>query len=145
MTAPYVEHQNITVPNLSATIDALLALFPAWRLRARRREFIQPTFGNRPFELDWAHVGTEHSYLALQAPPDNADFIPNPQPYFSHLGIVVTDLAACLQRAERLGLLAKESPPHPGRRRAYVQVATGLMLELIEYQTEDQALRHSYS
>ncbi|WKE65757.1 VOC family protein [Gallaecimonas kandeliae] len=144
MLNPYVEHQNLTVPDLDLAIARVLALIPQWRLRARRKEYMQSTFGDKPFSLDWAHLGDDHSYIALQAPSDGEAFIANPQPYFNHLGIVVPDLASCLERAAELGLEAKASPAHPARRRAYVKVVEGLMLELIQYLDEDPAQRHSY-
>lgn len=144
MSETYVEHQNITVPDLDATIRTLLALFPSWQLRCRRQECIIPTFSDKAFTLDWAHVGDDNSYIALQAPADGEAFIQNPQPYFNHLGLVVTDLAQCLKSAERLKLTTKESPAHPARKRAYVKVTEGLMLEVIEYLSDDPAQRHSY-
>ena len=54
----YLEHANITVPDVDAAIVFLRTLDPT--LRVRRDE--TPGSGRR-----WAHVGSDRAYVALQA------------------------------------------------------------------------------
>ncbi|WP_406665459.1 VOC family protein [Gallaecimonas sp. GXIMD1310] len=140
----YLEHYNVTVPDLDGAIKQLLTFFPTFRLRHRAEDTIKSTFGKGQSLLRWAHVGTDDCYFALQSPAPDTDFIANPQPYFNHLGLVVDDLEPYRQRAQAMGLTWQNSTPHPARERMYVKLHEGVMLELIHYRTADNALRHQY-
>ncbi len=136
----YLEHANITVPDVDAAIAFLRALDPA--LQVRRD--VTPTGSHR-----WVHVGTETSYIALQAP--HLDATPEEaRPAYenhgvNHLGWVVDDLDAVVQRLEaggyRRGITGQ---PHPHRRRVYFYDPAGFEWEIVEYTSEDPAARNDY-
>jgi hypothetical protein len=62
MDHAYVEHANVTVCDLDEVKDMLLCALPGWRVRG---EGTMDWFGQR--KIRWLHVGTEHSYIALQS------------------------------------------------------------------------------
>ena len=53
---PYVEHANITVGNIDHTIKFIQTALPAFAVR----------HSGQGDSYRWCHIGTEHSYLALQ-------------------------------------------------------------------------------
>jgi catechol 2,3-dioxygenase-like lactoylglutathione lyase family enzyme len=136
----YLEHANLTVPDIDAAIEFLKTIDPQ----------IEVWHDETPIgSYRWAHVGIGDSYIALQEPhlgiqPEN-----NRRPYkdfgINHLGWVVTDLDTVVARLEaadyRKGIPGEE---HRFRRRVYYYDHAGLEWELIEYRTERREERFSY-
>ena len=136
----YLEHANLTVPDVDAAIAFLEVVEPAFTVRRDER----PKGSYR-----WAHVGDERCYIALQEPhPDSAPGDPR-RPYkdlgVNHIGWVVEDLDAVVKRLEDAGYRrGLPVAPHPHRKRAYFHDAAGLEWELVEYTSDDPAERHAY-
>jgi catechol 2,3-dioxygenase-like lactoylglutathione lyase family enzyme len=138
--AVYLEHANITVPDIDAAIDFL--------------KIIEPTFKVRHDETSedgyrWAHIGTDDYYIALQKPYKDSQSPGSRRPYrdfgINHLGWVVEDFDAVIQRLEEKGCrqgLPVES--HPFRKRAYYFDSAGFEWEIIEYLSNDPAEKNSY-
>ena len=127
--ATYLEHANITVPDINAAIAFLKVIDPSFEVR---RDEIGAT-GYR-----WAHIGSGTTYIALQAPHVGADPQLPLQTYknfgINHLAWVVDDFDAVVQRLEESGY-SKGIPVEPEkyRKRAYYYDFAGFEWEIVEY------------
>ena len=136
----YLEHANITVPDMDAAIEFLLTVEPAFLVRHDET----PKGSHR-----WVHIGTYDSYIALQEPHLGSKPQDTRRPYkdygINHLAWVVDNLDDVIVRLEAGGY-RKGMPvePHPGRKRAYYYDSAGFEWEIIEYISEDPAKRHDY-
>ena len=138
----YLEHANITVPDVDAAISFLKIVEPAFEIRHDKA----PDNSYR-----WAHIGTDECYIALEEPHSGLiSEQTNPRtPYHdfgvNHLAWVVEDLDAVIRRLEEHGY-QKGIPvePHPHRKRAYYHDASGVEWEIIEYLSDDPAERNAY-
>ena len=84
MEAPYLEHLNITVLDVDAAVRFLQTAMPQLEVRGG---------GTGEKCRRWVHVGTDHTYLAIE---DRGAEGPGPhQPYIhpgmNHIGFVVDD------------------------------------------------------
>lgn len=137
----YLEHANVTVPDIDAAIEFLLTLEPEFKVRQDKT----PEGGYR-----WAHVGTDRFYIALQEP--NIGSVPKTRrPAYvnygvNHLGWVVENVEDVSRRLERRGY-KKGVPgePHPYRKRAYYFDSAGFEWELVEYLSDSSAERNAYN
>ena len=139
MTA-YLEHANLTVPDIEAAIAFLKVVEPqieVWHDASREGIY------------RWAHVGVGRCYIALQEPHIGSVPRDDRRPYkdfgINHLGWVVPDLDAVIRRLEeggyRKGIPGEENPY---RKRAYYHDSAGFEWELVEYSTERPEERYSY-
>ena len=136
--ATYLEHNNITVSDLDDAIAFFTTVFSDWQLRYRGY------LNEETQDTAWAHVGTEASYLALQAPPWGQPFSRQPSPYFDHLGIIVDDLDQVLEVLKRYPYRIRPIPETQGYKKIYVYIFDGIILEILEYKTTDWAIRNQY-
>jgi catechol 2,3-dioxygenase-like lactoylglutathione lyase family enzyme len=136
----YLEHANITVPDIDQAIAFLQVIEPDFYVRQDE----SPANGHR-----WAHIGNEHVYIALQeSEPGSQPKMPH-RTYenygINHLGWVVDDLDVVIQRLEQqgyqCGLLVK---PHRFRKRAYYYDKAGFEWELIQYLSNKDHERNIY-
>jgi len=140
MTA-YLEHANITVPDIDATIAFLTTVEPSFRVRHDET----PEGSYR-----WVHIGSDQSYIALQEPHLGSSPRSAGHPYkdygVNHLAWVVDNLAAVTERLEEKGY-RKGIPveAHPHRKRVYYYDAAGFEWELIEYLTGTSEERNAYA
>jgi catechol 2,3-dioxygenase-like lactoylglutathione lyase family enzyme len=136
----YLEHANITVPDIDAAIAFLQVVEPVFTVR----HDATPEGSYR-----WAHVGTDHCYIALQEPHLHANPQHMQRPYkdygVNHLAWVVDDLSAVVARLEASGYRRGIAvAPHPYRRRAYYYDAAGFEWEIVEYLSDKPEERHVY-
>jgi catechol 2,3-dioxygenase-like lactoylglutathione lyase family enzyme len=132
---PRLEHANLSVRDIDATLKFLQAAMPELRLR-------HDATGGRGRR--WVHVGTEDSYLALceavsdaSAPPGSAGL--------EHLGFEVADVAAVRDRLIAAGYEESEPPvQHAYRTRIYFRDADGNEWEFVEYRSDVPAERNDY-
>lgn len=134
-----LEHANMCVQDINATIRFLQTAFPEFRIR---RDAIDPD-GSR-----WVHVGTSETYIALtQVTSDDG---PRWEPYtgragVNHLAYEVDDVDSLRQRMIAAGYTdSTVANVHPHRKRTYFHDPDGNDWEFIEYLTDDPALRHDY-
>ena len=94
----YLEHANITVPDIDAAIEFLRVIDPSVRVRHDEK----PAGSYR-----WAHVAIGVNYIALQEPHVGSHPSDNHRPYkdhgVNHLGWVVEDLDKVVARLEEKG------------------------------------------
>ena len=141
----YLEHNNLTVSNLDASVTFYQTLFPDFRIRGGGTDLYHNDHASTQQSLRWLHLGNQQSYIALQATPDEAPFIQTENHYFNHLGFVVEDLDGCINRIKQLAVEVEIGNEHPFRKRAYLDDPDGNMIELIEYLSEDDSERNDYS
>ena len=142
----YLEHANITVRNLDEAIQFIQTALPDFKVRDRS------IIDGR----DWAHVGTDTSYLALVQGLDSREATKGPPTRnvdmgsagFNHLGFVVDDLHGVLNRLRSKGYARGFNDgdviEHPHRRSAYILDNDGNEYEFMQYLTDDPAERNQY-
>ncbi|MCP5108615.1 MAG: VOC family protein, partial [bacterium] len=123
----YLEHANITVPDIDAAITFLKILEPAFKVR--HDETPEDKFR-------WAHIGTDDSYIALQEPHNAPEAKDTRRLYqdigLNHLAWVVEDLDAVAARLEENGFRRGiPTDPHPYRKRAYYFDSAGFEWEIL--------------
>ncbi len=133
----YVEHANITVKDLDATVKFLSTAIPEFQVRHQG-------FNTKR----WCHIGTQQSYIAVQ------EVEPKPQqhvsrtPYFdlgvNHVGLVVEDVAQIEQRLTAAGYRKNMYEDEGYRKRLYFFDGDGLEWEFIEYLTTNLEERNRY-
>jgi catechol 2,3-dioxygenase-like lactoylglutathione lyase family enzyme len=139
MTA-YLEHANITVPDIDAAIAFLQVIEP--RLIVRHDE--TPEGSHR-----WAHIGVDDCYIALQEPNLGSEPTSNRRPYkdfgVNHIGWVVDDFDGVIERLAANGY-REGIPGESGRyrRRAYYYDSAGFEWEIVAYLTDKPEERFSY-
>lgn len=143
----YVEHANLTVTDLDQAIRFFAAAMPDFSVRKRW------TIDDK----EWAHVGTDSSYVALNTPLDKSRIAPTDGKRsvdmmaagFNHVGFVVEDIAAVrgrlLEAGFRGGYDGGQIIEHPHRRSAYFLDGDGNEFEFMQYLTGDVADRNSYA
>ena len=127
----FLEHVNLTVANLERSIEfyrQALGLEVRWR---------GSTSDGRPA----AHVGLDRCYLALF---EGESVEPAPAPNYeragiNHLGFVVQDLALSKARLAALGVQPHFEPDYSPGRRLYFMDPNGIEIELVQYETPDEA------
>lgn len=133
-----LEHANIAVRDIEATVRFLNAAFPEFRVR--REGFNN---GRR-----WMHIGTDNTYIALNEasaePAENC--VPySGKPGVNHLGYEVPDVDALRERLAAAGFKDSTYPNnHPHRKRVYFHDADGNDWEFVEYYSDDPAERNDY-
>jgi catechol 2,3-dioxygenase-like lactoylglutathione lyase family enzyme len=136
----FIEHVNITVPDIDAAIAFLKIIEP--QLEVRHDETPKGSYR-------WAHVGIGNSYVALQEPHIGSSPTDNRRPYkdygTNHVGWVVDDLEAVTIRLDKAGY-HKGIPGEENiyRRRAYYYDSAGFEWEFIEYLSDRLEERYSY-
>ena len=136
----YLEHANMTVPDVDAAIAFLKAIDPTFTVRHDETP---------PGSYRWVHIGTDHCYVALQAPHLDSDPQDARRPYkdfgVNHLSWVVDDLDAVVARLDAQGYRKGIGvEPHPYRKRAYYHDFAGFEWEIVEYLSDDPAQRNLY-
>jgi len=143
----YIEHANLTVSDLDQAIRFFAVALPDFTVR--KRWVIE--------DKEWAHVGTEMSYIAINTPLDKSRFTPSDgnQPMdtmsagFNHVGFVVEDVEAVHDRILEAGFDRGYNNgyiiEHPHRRSAYFLDKDGNEFEFMQYLTADESLRNSYA
>lgn len=137
--AARLEHANLCVRDIDATIRFLQTAFPEFAIR---RDAIDPD-GTR-----WVHIGTDETYLALSQV--TADSLERWEPYagkpgMNHLGYEVDDADALRKRMVAAGYQdSTVSNSHPHRKRVYFYDPDGNDWEFIQYLSDDPRERHDY-
>ena len=135
-----LEHVNLTVTDLPATLRFIHLAMPAWRVRGSGQ---MDWFGKT---IDWCHVGDDHSYLALQSGGETEPLTwQSHHTGAKHIGLVVADLSEVLQRLDSAGFaLDHWGGKNAARRSAYVLAPGALQFEFVQYDSESVALRNDY-
>ncbi|REL25306.1 VOC family protein [Thalassotalea euphylliae] len=125
----YLEHVNIVVKDIPASLIFYQAAFPHWRVRC---EGSGEWYGK---PRNWLHFGDDYQYLALSdhgegTLRDNKQH----QVGLAHFGYVVQNLNAVIERLTKAGFpVDTYGTPNPHRQNAYFVDPTGYEVEFIEY------------
>lgn len=134
-----LEHANLVVRDIDATLHFLTTALPAFRVRFDGVD----DQGRR-----WVHVGTDDAYLALYAArrePAERWAPYEGLPGVNHLGFVVDDADGVRARLAAAGYRDNTVPTtHPARRRVYFLDPDGNDWEFVQYLSDDPAQRHDY-
>jgi catechol 2,3-dioxygenase-like lactoylglutathione lyase family enzyme len=133
--AARLEHANLSVHDIDATIRFLRTAFPEFRVRRDTTD----ADGSR-----WVHVGTDETYIALnQAKARGTASTGTP---LNHLAYEVDDVEAIGGRLRAAGYQENMLVPnaHPYRKRLYFYDPEGNEWEFVEYLSDDPAKRHDY-
>jgi catechol 2,3-dioxygenase-like lactoylglutathione lyase family enzyme len=132
-----IEHANLCVRDIDATIRFLLSAFPSFRVRRDAGRGLQR----------WVHVGDDETYFALtQAMPDARPWVPySGQPGVNHVACEVGDVEALRLRLKAGGYAESTvSNAHPHRKRIYFHDPEGNDWEFVQYFSDDPAKRNDY-
>jgi catechol 2,3-dioxygenase-like lactoylglutathione lyase family enzyme len=134
-----LEHVNLCVADLGGMIKFITTAFPTFRLRGEG----VPEVGER-----WAHVGDDHTYIALSeatSGPGPSRELYAGQPGINHIGFEVDDVEALRTRLAIAGYRESTFPnSHPHRKRIYFRDPEGNEWEFVEYHSEDPNERNDY-
>jgi catechol 2,3-dioxygenase-like lactoylglutathione lyase family enzyme len=136
-----LEHANIAVGDIDEGVRFFRAAFPSFGIRGRG------TTDHGDWQSEWVHVGTEETYVGLNADSAPAgERAPGHRGYgVNHIGFVVGDAEAVYQRLSAAGYKEGFQPgEHPHRRRVYFLDSDGNEVEFVEYYSDDPAQRNSY-
>lgn len=135
-----MEHANLTVRDIDATVRFLQTAFPDFTVRFD---------GHDPDGARWAHIGTQETYIALTQANVEPEAVWRPyegRPGVNHLGFEVDDAEALRRRMVDAGYHDSTVPnDHPHRKRVYFHDPDGNDWEFVQYLSADPALRHDYS
>jgi hypothetical protein len=136
----YLEHANITVPDIDAAIRFLKQVDPAFVVR---HDDVSDG------DCRWAHVGNDSFYIALQESYEKDGMHQETKFYqdygVNHIGWVVDDFEAAIARLEASSYRqGKAVEPHPWRKRAYYFDDAGFEWEIVEYMSDIPAQRNLY-
>ena len=143
----YIEHANITVSDLDRAIRFFAVALPDFEVR--KRWVIE--------DKEWAHVGTESHYIAINSPTDKNRFAaaetkdPGDRMSggFNHVGFVVEDVEAVHNRILEAGFERGYNNgniiEHPSRRSVYMLDGDGNEFEFMQYLTAEISKRNSYA
>ena len=136
----YLEHANMTVPNIDAAIEFLLTLDPDFQVRKD---------ATPKGERRWAHVGSEKFYIAINEPTPGRQPAGPTIPYVdsgvNHLGWVVQDFEGTVARLRAAGFQeGYQAEKHPHRSRAYFLDKSGFEWEIIGYHSDRIDERNDY-
>jgi catechol 2,3-dioxygenase-like lactoylglutathione lyase family enzyme len=131
-----LEHANLSVDDIDATIRFLRTAFPEFRVR---RDSTDPN-GSR-----WVHVGTDETYIALNQMKAQSGTARKGAP-LNHLAYEVDDVDALRGRLVASGYQENTLVPnaHPYRKRLYFYDPEGNEWEFVQYLSDDSAKRHDY-
>ncbi len=135
-----LEHANLTVQDLDGVVRFIVTALPEFRLRYD---------GPGADGTRWVHVGTDETYLALNAAAAGSS--PPAPPYqgspgLNHLAYEVEDVEAVRTRLRAAGFRESgAAEAHPHRRRVYFYDPDGNDWEFVQYLIDDPRARHDYA
>ncbi len=136
---PYLEHVNLTVTDIDATLRFLQTAMPGLQVRGE---------GEGEQSRRWVHVGTDRTYLALEdrGAREPGPHVPYRHPGMNHIGFVVKDVAGVAARLGAAGYgEGMRDMEHPHRKRLYFFDDDGNEFEFVEYLSERPDERNDYS
>lgn len=137
MDALYIEHANITVNNLNASVRFFQTAFPEFRIRG----------GGTSNGREWIHLGNDSTYFAInEATKPLAVQKDYASSGINHIGFVVKDVEAIADRLLDAGF-KRDYPKQieKFRIRDYFIDEDGNEFEFVQYLSEKIEERNSFS
>lgn len=135
-----LEHVNLVVHDIQATLDFVQTAFPDWQVRGQG----ESEWYNK--KRQWLHVGTDDYYITLNEGLDqpNRD-LKSHNPGLAHIGFCVDDMEAISQRLQDKGYeVATFGADHPFRKTIYFIDPAGFEFEFIQYLSDKPSERNMY-
>lgn len=135
-----LEHANLVVKDIAATLDFIQTAFPEWKVRGKG---VNSWYGK---ERNWLHVGDDNYYLTLN---DGAEGeirdLSGHAPGLAHLGFAVDDADAIVARLEAKGFpIRVKDTEHPFRKTYYFVDPAGFEFEFMQYLSDKNEERNQY-
>ena len=124
-----IEHLNLVVRDIPATLKFYQAAFPHWRIRDED----EGEWSGK--SRKWLHFGDDYQYLAFgdNGVGDNRD-LSGHQTGLAHFAFVVSNLDALIDRLAEAGFgVDKEGADEPYRKNLYFIDPNGFEVEFVEY------------
>lgn len=133
-----LEHLNLVVRDIEASLAFYRAAFPHWRIR----EEGEGDWNGKPRR--WLHFGDDYQYLTFNdnGVGDNRDLAGH-QTGLAHFAFVTANLDALLARLQEAGFgPSKDGADEPYRRNVYFIDPNGFELEFVQYLSDLPAERN---
>tara|TARA_B100000768_G_scaffold43505_1_gene42323 strand:- start:3352 stop:3789 length:438 start_codon:yes stop_codon:yes gene_type:complete len=125
----YLEHMNLVVSDLAASLSFYRAAFPHWRIR----DSGDGVWSGQTRK--WLHFGDDYQYLAFNDDGDgeNRDLASH-TPGLAHFAFVTSNIDAVVERLAAAGFsVAKQGADEPHRKNLYFVDPAGFEVEFVEY------------
>lgn len=125
----YLEHVNLVVSDLEATLKFYRAAFPHWRVRDQG----EGSWYGKP--RTWLHFGDDYHYIAFSNHGEGQNReLAGHSVGFAHFAYVTQDLQAVIDRLEQAGFaIAKPGANEPFRKNIYFVDPAGFEVEFVQY------------
>ncbi|MBJ7556945.1 VOC family protein [Marinomonas spartinae] len=124
-----LEHLNLVVKDMDATLTFYKAVFPHWRIRA------QGTSDWYGVQRNWMHFGDDYQFLTFNdnGAGENRD-LKGHQVGLAHFAYVTNNLEAVINRIRLAGFQeSHRGPENPHRKNVYFIDPSGYEVEFVEY------------
>ena len=125
----YLEHVNLVVSDIPASLRFYRAAFPHWRVRDEGAS----EWSGKPRR--WLHFGDDYQYLTFNdnGVGENRDLAGH-QVGLAHFAFAIDNLDALVERLEKAGFaVAKAGADEPWRRNIYFIDPNGFEVEFVQY------------
>ena len=125
----HLEHINLVVNDIPATLKFYQAAFPHWRVREQG----EGAWNGKP--RTWLHFGDDYQYLTFN---DNGEGQPRDllghQPGLAHFAFATNNIDAIIERLAAAGFpVDKDGAEEPHRRNVYFIDPNGIEVEFVQY------------
>lgn len=125
----HLEHLNLVVNDITATLEFYQAAFPHWRIR----DSGAGEWSEKPRK--WVHFGDNYQYLTFNdnGVGDNRDLAGH-QTGLAHFAFVTDNIDTIVDRLAQAGFTAaKDGADEPFRRNIYYIDPNGFEVEFVQY------------
>ena len=137
----HLEHLNLVVDDVSASVNFYKAAFPHWHIR----DSGESEWYGKPRK--WLHFGDEYQYLTFNdnGVGNNRDLAEH-QIGLAHFAFVTSDLDGLIERLAVAGYdVAKQGADEPYRKNIYFIDPAGFEVEFVQYLSDAPAQRNQSS
>ncbi len=134
----HLEHLNLVVRDIPASVKFYQAAFPHWRIRQQG----ESQWNGK--DRKWLHIGDDYQYLTLNdnGEGDNRD-LNGQQTGLAHFAYVVNSLDAVIERLAAAGFdKDHDGAIEPFRKNVYYVDPNGFEVEFVEYLSDDPEERN---
>lgn len=127
-----LEHLNLVVNDVSASLKFYSAAFPHWHIR----DSGESEWSGKPRK--WLHFGDDYQYLVLNdnGVGENRD-LSGHQTGLAHFAFVTSEIDAVIARLDQAGFAtAKDGTDEPYRKNVYFIDPNGFEVEFVEYSSD---------
>ncbi|WP_044618703.1 VOC family protein [Gynuella sunshinyii] len=132
-----IEHVNLIVTDIDASIRFYQAAMPHWSVRASGE---MDWYGRH---RHWVHFGDDYHYLTLNDHGDGRDRLQlMHQVGVAHVGIEISSVDQLLERMEQAGYTPHQQGKGDERQNAYFLDPDGTEIEFVQYFSDQPDVRN---